>query len=77
MLVDVALFLMALGSFVWLCRALRDNWFFQWLYQIASFGFFGYFMLFSWQTMLFLAVLAGETYPEHVAALFQFVFGQA
>lgn len=75
LVVDVALFLFALGSFVWICRALRDNWFFQWLYQVASFGFFGYLALFSWQTMLFLAVLAAETYPEHAASVVQTLFG--
>lgn len=74
LLVDVALFLLALAFFVWICRALRDNWFFQWLYQIASFGFFGYFALFSWQTMIFIAVLAAETYPEHLAALTRAIF---
>lgn len=75
LLVDVALFLVALAMFVWVCRALRDNWFFQWLYQIASFGFFGYFALFSWQAMVFVAVLAAETYPELLASLMQAVFG--
>ena len=74
LLVDVALFLFALASFVWVCRALRDNWFFQWLYQIASFGFFGYFALFSWQSMLFLALLASETYPEYLASITQLFF---
>lgn len=60
-LVDVVLFLVALATFVCVCRALRDNWIFQWLayvaYQIVAFVFFSYGALFSWQTMV-LIVLA-------------------
>lgn len=73
-LVDAALFLVALATFVWVCRALRDNWVFQWLayfvYQVVAFVFFSYGALFSWQTMVFIAL----AYPELIDSARQLLF---
>ena len=63
-LVDVVLVLAALCLFVWLCRLLRDNRLFQWLYEITTFVLFSYAALFTWQAFLFLAYLAADTHPE-------------
>lgn len=76
-LVDLTLFLVALTAFVWMCSALRHNWFFQWLYYFAqqalAFVFFGYGAMFSLQTMVMIALI----YPEHLESLQQLVFGTA
>lgn len=73
-LVDAVLFLVALATFVCVCRALRDNWIFQWLayavYQVIAFAFFSYGALFSWQTMV-LIVLAN---PDLVESARQLLF---
>lgn len=74
LLVDCALFLIALAVFVWMCNALRHNWVFQWLayfvYQIIAFVFFSYGALFSWQTMVFIALV----YPDYLEPLRKLLF---
>lgn len=73
-LVDLALFLFAFAVFVWMCCALRKNWVFQQLYyvvyQVVAFVFFGYGALFSWQTMVFIALV----YPDYIESVRQFLF---
>lgn len=74
LLVDCALFLVALAVFVWMCNALRYNWVFQWLayfvYQVIAFVFFSYGALFSWQTMVFIALV----YPDYLEPVRKLLF---
>lgn len=72
--VDMLLLVLAIAVFLWTCQLMRENRIFQWLYQIASFGLFGYFALFTWQVLLFLAVLFAETYPEYLDAVQRTLF---
>jgi len=75
--VDLALFLCAAALLGWICYTLRNNWFFQWLWQIGSFCALGYCGMITWQMLLFMITLAVEIYPHRFDQLIEFMFAPA